>query len=445
MTHKCHFFAVLALFLGLSCPFETQAANSIYPPHMQPLNVAGYPYPGAKLYCMTVGGSWPGNAQAVYSDYLATVALSNPVVADGAGKFPTMYLPASTGYKFWLTDASGNTLWTDDNAYGSHAEWGGSLTFVSTTSTAAVIGTNSNTGAGVSGISTGTGPAVKASSGSGTGPSLYVVPQTSIPANPAAGYMWVNSTSGQLQVYDGSAWEISGQKGSLLNVRNFAGSGTYTPTAGMKYFYAEAVGGGGGGAAPVGASNQIICGAGGGSGAYAAVVHTYSAGETYAVTVGASGAGGNPGAGANGTASVLVVSPGSVTILSADFGHGSLNQGVSPNASFLQGGLPGVMANCVGDLKITGGQGGAYWVNQPGGNSTNGTVGMSGIGATGFFGPGGVSGGCAGTGAGVVSGYAGVAYGSGGGGACACNLTGSYGAETGGAGAGGLVRIWEFG
>ena len=473
MTRNRHFFAVFALFLAFSMPTGVFAANSLYPPHMQPLNVAGYPYPGAKLYCMTVGGSWPGNAQAVYSDYLATVALSNPVVADGAGKFPTMYLPASTGYKFWLTDSSGNTLWTDDNAYGSHAEWGGTLNFTSTTSSPAITASNSNTGPGVSGISTGTGPAIQGSSGSGTGATLYLVPQTTAPATPAMGYMWVNSTNGQLEQYNGSSWILMGgytnnmlsmtpsaapascvlgnvyvTTSGVLTVCTVAGTpGTWhapgqvrrtvvtasvspwTPTdVGAKSILFNLYGGGGGGGGGLVAGTSTA--GGGAAGGQASILVGYGSPQSlsinaagYDIVIGTAGAGGvGVNSGGTGAATTIAQHSGGV-IAQANGGSGG-------------GAVSGYPLLALGGSGPSGGSGDTLGGGQAGGNGASMTNTSVASGAGGSS-PVGVGGQGASYGSFNASGYA-----AGGGGAGAVSHTGS-GNMNGGAGTAGLVEIIE--
>jgi hypothetical protein len=83
----------------------------------------------------------------------------------------------------------------------------------------------------------------------------------------------------------------------------FTASGTYTPSAGMVYCIAEAVGGGGGGGGASG--NTAECGSGGGGGEYARVLLTAAqVGASKSVTIGAAGAAGN-NSGGNGGAGVL--------------------------------------------------------------------------------------------------------------------------------------------
>lgn len=63
--------------------------------------------PGAKLYFYATGTTTP---QAIYSDSALTTPLANPVEADAAGAWPTIYLNNSLTYRVLMKDADGNTL-----------------------------------------------------------------------------------------------------------------------------------------------------------------------------------------------------------------------------------------------------------------------------------------------------------------------------------------------
>ena len=66
---------------------------------------------GALLYFYQTGTT---TLQTVYSDSGATVALSNPVVADANGLFPAIYLSNVNAYKTVLKTAAGVTVRTTD-------------------------------------------------------------------------------------------------------------------------------------------------------------------------------------------------------------------------------------------------------------------------------------------------------------------------------------------
>jgi hypothetical protein len=74
----------------------------------KPTNVGA---PGAKMYVYAPGTT---TKRAVYSTSSLTTQLSNPVIADGAGKFPNIYLDNALTYKLVITDKSGATLDTFD-------------------------------------------------------------------------------------------------------------------------------------------------------------------------------------------------------------------------------------------------------------------------------------------------------------------------------------------
>ena len=80
-------------------------------PWTQAFDGAGNTLAGAKLYFYEAGTSTP---QDVYSDAELTTALSNPVVADGGGRFVPIYL-ADTNYKVALYTAEDVLIWTADN------------------------------------------------------------------------------------------------------------------------------------------------------------------------------------------------------------------------------------------------------------------------------------------------------------------------------------------
>lgn len=212
-------------------------------------------------------------------------------------------------------------------------------------------------------------------------------------------------------IYDGTQFQISGGVGggSVVAVKKqiFTGSGTYTPSTGMLYCIAEAIGGGGGG----GAGGTTSGGGGGGAGAYSwAVLTAAQIGASKTVTIGAAGTAG----GAGGTTSLG-------SLLNCTGGAA----GTAGGTSAVKGGAGGTAT--LGDLNVTGGSGGT---------SGEGAVrGSGGDGGASFFGSGGAGGDGSNTASGV--GDAGVAYGSGGGG-------GGGNSKSGGAGAAGLIRITEF-
>lgn len=206
---------------------------------------------------------------------------------------------------------------------------------------------------------------------------------------------------------------------STVTKQTFSASGTYTPTANMKYCIIECwgAGGGGGGVANSGAGS-ILYGGGGGAGSYSRTVATSATvGASQTVTIGALGTGGSAGAnpGNNGTDT----SVGSICI-----GKGGTGGGTAGAA----GGLGGVAGT--GDLTGTG---------QPGGSSQSDSIStvifQSGSGGSTSIGGGAVGKASTGTG------NAGTGFGSGGGGGVSASAGGS---AAGGAGTGGYVFITEY-
>lgn len=73
-------------------------------PYAVPLSALGAILPGAKLYFYATGTS---NPQDVYEDIGLTTPHSQPVEANGAGRFPAIYLdPALPSYRVLLTDSA---------------------------------------------------------------------------------------------------------------------------------------------------------------------------------------------------------------------------------------------------------------------------------------------------------------------------------------------------
>lgn len=154
---------------------------------------------------------------------------------------------------------------------------------------------------------------------------------------------------------------------SAISVQVFTASGTYTPTAGVKYIVAEMVGGGASG----GQGGPGKAGGGGGGGAYTRkVIAAASLGATEAITIGAGGAAvsGSAAAGnAGGTTSLGAL----LTAVGGGAGDAVSNAGNGGTASG-------------GDVNIDGGNG--SYGNQTSIND-NGDGGDSGLGHGGAGGP----------------------------------------------------------
>ncbi|EMB3666232.1 phage tail protein [Escherichia coli] len=207
--------------------------------------------------------------------------------------------------------------------------------------------------------------------------------------------------------------DTNGYVGRLVNTRVFTSSGTYTPTPGTKRIRVTITGGGGGGGGcKAASSNETFFGAGGGAGG--TIISTMTLTEnSYPVVIGAGGGGGvGASVGYKGGDS-------SFSSLIAPGGEGAGKPGIT-NTNGGYGGVPNI-----GDIRITGGDGG---------DGQSGNIGVSGKGGASYWGGGGR--------AGAGGGVSGKAYGSGGGGAYDAGYSGTN--MTGGKGAAGICIIEEF-
>lgn len=213
----------------------------------------------------------------------------------------------------------------------------------------------------------------------------------------------------------------------LLKVTNvFQGTVTYTPTTGCRALYVECIGAGGSGGGGGSNAANASSGSGGGGGAYSAVFLT-TVKASYTVQVGAGGAA--PSAGANAGNAGTDTTFDNPSVCTAK-GGGAGGAGPTPGTSviYVAGGAGGASGSGVGDIKLGGNDGGVSV-------RASGTVGYSGAGAGGPLG---------GRRAEVIAqgdGVAGALYGSGGSGG---NTLNGGSATAGGAGANGLIRVWEL-
>lgn len=230
----------------------------------------------------------------------------------------------------------------------------------------------------------------------------------------------INTSTGQLgsQVVPSSGF-------TSVVIQTFVASGTYTPTANMKYCIIEVIGcGGGGGGAATTAAGQCAGGSGGGAGEYARGVFTATdIGVSKGVTIGTAG-GGNSGAAGSDGGNCSVGS----TLISANGGKGGAQSGAFATISQ------------IGSLGGTGGTGGSFRTpGFPGFGRTANTSGIQSdsLGGSSQYGSGGL-GKCGGSG----DGSAALGYGAGGGGAL--NLASQAAARTGGSGTAGIVIVTEY-
>ncbi len=216
-------------------------------------------------------------------------------------------------------------------------------------------------------------------------------------------------------------------QGSLLAVRKFTASGTYTPTPGAGRAVVEAVGGGGGGGgmAPTGAGAAGSAG-GGASGTYG-LIYIDTGLASMAISIGAGGAGGVGGApgSAGGTTSVGVYMscPGG-------FGGGTGSGVTGPSVTGAPGNSGGPASGAVVSSNGSGASSGIAL--------SNSSV-LSGTGGASAFGAGGTPSGLNATGG--SNGNSGAGPGAGGSGAAAV-ATGAP--VTGGQGFSGQVLFYEY-
>jgi hypothetical protein len=96
-------------------------ANRFVLPLETPVDATGAPYPGGKLFFYASGTSTKLNT---YSDSSLTIANSNPIVLDSAGRFPNAIFLQNLAYKVVLapaddTDPPTSPIWTQDPVYTS--------------------------------------------------------------------------------------------------------------------------------------------------------------------------------------------------------------------------------------------------------------------------------------------------------------------------------------
>lgn len=75
------------------------------------LNNVGALIPGAKAYFFAAGTS---TAQTTYTEHTLSTAHSQPILADGNGRFPAIYLDETLDYKVQITDSSDVEIYTQD-------------------------------------------------------------------------------------------------------------------------------------------------------------------------------------------------------------------------------------------------------------------------------------------------------------------------------------------
>ena len=236
----------------------------------------------------------------------------------------------------------------------------------------------------------------------------------------SSGNVLTSNGAGALPTFQAAA---GGSGFTTINIQTFTSSGTYTPTASMKYCIIECVGGGGGGGTANTGVGRWSSGAGGGGGGYSrkfASSATIGASET--VTIGAAGTAGSSGQNAGGSGGDTSV--GTICIGKGATG-GAGNDGSGSAISI--GGAGGVAGT--GDITFPGQQGQYSY-------ASTSVFYPQGEGGSSYFGYGGR---CAIATPGTNN--AGQNYGGGGAGGSSYNQDG---ASAGSAGAKGVVIVTEY-
>ncbi len=273
-------------------------------------------------------------------------------------------------------------------------------------------------------------------SGGGTTATLLVLGIKTSSGDPAGvtGAMYYNSNTGTFRCYQNSAWVncIATGLGSYQVLTSTSANSTYTTPANTKAIMVEMWGSGSAGGGGGGTTGDGAAGAGGGAGGYARKVIVGPA-STYKYTIAAGGTAGTAGNNAGnapgsancfGTNSTACSSP----IISCAASTGGAGMAAGTTNAGSTGGAGGACTG--GDLNTTGaaGRNGSRWSQ---------TVALSGGGGGTLFGDGGSGIGLQGTG--ITAGS--TVYGAGGGGGVVIN---SATATAGGAGAQGVIIVWEF-
>jgi hypothetical protein len=119
-------------------------ANRFYSPNQQFADNTGTPYAGGSLAFYASGTSTP---LATYSDSALTIANTNPVVLDSAGRAGNIFLQ-NLAYKVVLSDVNNNVIWTDDPVYSSDYSTRAKLLTGSGNPNGSVAGTAGSAGIG---------------------------------------------------------------------------------------------------------------------------------------------------------------------------------------------------------------------------------------------------------------------------------------------------------
>jgi hypothetical protein len=277
----------------------------------------GIPLAGGLLYTYTAGTTTP---QATYTSSAGTIANTNPIVLDAAGRTANQtWLTAGVAYKFVLQTPAAVTIGTYDNISGINDFTGAAFAPTTGSTSITTLGT----------ITTGTWNATPIGVAYG-GTGLTSIPARSIPvANVANTYTTVTPAAGQsVRINAGNtAWEAytPATGAPTPDVQTFNSTATWTKPTGYSMARVQLWGGGGGGGRLSMGNNY-----GGGGGGYNEVTVPISyLAATVTITVASGGAGrtGSAGDGATGGTSSVPLSTalpnGTTTIYAYGGGGGS--------------------------------------------------------------------------------------------------------------------------
>jgi hypothetical protein len=119
-------------------------ANRFFNPNEQFCDSAGLPYAGGTLDFYASGTSTRLNT---YSDSALSIANTNPVVLDSAGRAGSVFLQ-NLAYKVTLSDVNNNLIWTEDPVYSSDYSTRAKLTSGAGSPNGSVAGTAGSAGIG---------------------------------------------------------------------------------------------------------------------------------------------------------------------------------------------------------------------------------------------------------------------------------------------------------
>lgn len=176
--------------------------------HEQICDSNGVPVSGALVYIYDVGTTTP---KTVYSDPGLDPgdAASNPITCDSSGRHDVRYI-ATGSYKYVVKTAAGASIYTRDEVDGRIPVGSGALAIANggtsaTTASGALAALGAATAAEVADLAADVASLAGAAA-STEKTQLAVGTTAQRPASPAVGQVRWNSTTSELEAYDGSSW-----------------------------------------------------------------------------------------------------------------------------------------------------------------------------------------------------------------------------------------------